>query len=129
MQLCGPARFYVILATVSTILIFLQNIGSPRLHIGSYSYPYNPLWVLVYHLLYIGIWTFVLTLLCKISPTASWALVLFPYVLIFVMIGFIFEEQQHESRGTSQYSIVSCAQCGKSANALCVHCQNIGLVQ
>lgn len=129
MQLCGPARFYVILATVSTILIFLQNIGSPRLYIGSYSYPYNPLWALGAHLFYIGIWTVVLSLLCKISPTASWALVLFPYILIFVLIAFLFEETLHEQRGTTQYSILSCAQCGNNANALCVQCQNIGLVQ
>ena len=129
MQLCRPARFYVILATVSTILIFLQNIGSPRLYIGSYSYPYNPLSALGAHLLYIGIWTFVLTLLCKISPTISWVLVLFPYVLIFVLIAFVVEESLYQQRGTTQYSIVSCAQCGKNANAFCLQCQNIGLVQ
>ena len=89
--LCRPARFYVTLSVVSTLLILVQNlIESRRFCLGSYSckLPFNNLFVFLGKALYVVFWTIVLDSLCKNGyEDMSWILVLFPFILMFIGLG------------------------------------------
>uniref|UniRef100_A0A6C0B9G0 Transmembrane protein n=1 Tax=viral metagenome TaxID=1070528 RepID=A0A6C0B9G0_9ZZZZ len=89
-QLCTPAKFYFIIATVSYILMLFQNINcNGRFHLGSYSCPQNTSMILVLNALYIAIWTYVLNLICTINKNISWIIVLFPFILLFIGLGIV----------------------------------------
>ena len=89
--LCNPAKFYFIISMVSFVLILLQNIGSHgSFTLGSFSCDSaNPALVLVLHVVFVLIWTWMLNMLCRINPKISWVIVLFPFVLMFIGYSFM----------------------------------------
>lgn len=90
-KLCDPAKFYFVIATISYILILLQNIGGgARFTLGSYSCRHpNPILLLVIQALYILFWTWLLNLICKLNKGISWVIVLFPFLLFFIALGIV----------------------------------------
>ena len=89
-QLCTPAKFYFIIATVSYILMLFQNINcNGRFHLGSYSCPQNTSVILVVNALYIVVWTWILNLICTVNKNISWVIVLFPFILLFIGLGIV----------------------------------------
>lgn len=96
-KLCNPAKFYFIIATVSYILILLQNIGTPnRFVLGSYSCRHSsPGLLLILQAVYIVFWTWVLNLICKVNTSISWIIVLFPFILLFVILGLVLFQGMH----------------------------------
>lgn len=90
-KLCDPAKFYFVIATISYILILLQNIGGgSRFTLGSYSCRHpNPFFLLVIQALYILFWTWLLNLICKLNKGISWVIVLFPFLLFFIALGIV----------------------------------------
>ena len=73
MKLCSPAILYLVLAIIALIFNFQYSILSVILHI-----------------LFIGIWTFVLNWICsKGYKWVSWLLVLIPYLFagLVILIG------------------------------------------
>ena len=78
-SLCNPAKFYFILSAVGFVLVLLQNLSKGNLH---------PMLILG-NLVYIALWTWVLNMVCKINPNISWVIVLFPFVLTVVLLGYI----------------------------------------
>jgi hypothetical protein len=111
-KLCEPAKFYFVIATISYILILLQNLGDHgRFTLGSYSCRHtNPAILLVVQALYIVFWTWLLNLICKINKGISWVIVLFPFLLFFVALGVILfqgiQKDRKENFGElSQFSI------------------------
>ena len=106
-KLCSPARLYFILSVVSFLAMFVQNCqDSSSYNIGTFSVD-SPCHNGVFFLMkagYIIAWTYLLNLLCKKGfKTVSWALVLLPFVGMFIAIGLLmflllkrenFEEQE-----------------------------------
>jgi hypothetical protein len=69
-----------------------QNIGNTKsYHIGSFSMSVpNTLMVFIIKFVYVIFWTWLLNLLCKGGlSTLSWLLLLFPFILMFVVLGLI----------------------------------------
>jgi hypothetical protein len=91
-KLCTPALVYFIISIFGVILLLFQNIGNTKSYnIGSYS-TRVPSTILMFalKLIYIIFWTWILNLLCKGGFTGlSWLLVLFPFILMFVVLGLV----------------------------------------
>lgn len=110
-KLCDPAKFYVVIATISYILILFQNIGERgRFTLGSYSCRHsNTGLLLLIQALYIIFWTWLLNLICKINKRISWVIVLFPFLLFFIALGMILfqgiQKERMENVGLSQYTL------------------------
>jgi hypothetical protein len=90
-KLCPPAQLYLVLSVISYVFILLQNIGnSSRFTLGTYSCNHtSPGLFLIGQALYIIVWTWLLNLICKVNTGISWAIVLFPFILFFIMIGLV----------------------------------------
>lgn len=89
-QLCTPAKFYFIIATISYILMLFQNInGNGRFYLGSYSCPQNTSLILLLNAFYILLWTWILNLICSVNKNISWIIVLFPFILLFIGLGIV----------------------------------------
>ena len=90
-QLCTPSLVYFIISIFALVLILLQNFGNTtRYNVGSFSCSVpNTFVVFIFKLIYILFWTWVLDLICKSGYTGiSWFLVLLPFILLFIIIGF-----------------------------------------
>jgi len=89
-NLCTPAKFYFIIASVSYILMLLQNINNDgRFYLGNYSCPQNTTVLLFINALYIVAWTWILNMICTIHKNISWIIVLFPFILLFIGLGIV----------------------------------------
>jgi hypothetical protein len=91
-DLCAPALLFFAISIIGLIMIFLQNLGNQHsYHVGSFSCRVpNTALVFIVKLIYILFWTWILNLICKDGHVGiSWLLVLFPWILMFVMIGMI----------------------------------------
>ena len=92
-NLCMPAYFYFIISVFSMIVMMIQNLieGKNVLCLGEYKCETkNAPFIFVGQALYILLWTYVLDLLCKKGLGGiSWIIVLFPFILMFILIGLI----------------------------------------
>jgi hypothetical protein len=89
-ELCPPAKFYFIIASISYILMLFQNINcNGRFYLGSYSCPQNTSVILLANALYIALWTWILNLICTVNKNISWIIVLFPFILLFIGLGIV----------------------------------------
>ena len=88
-KLCTPAYIYLVISVFSIIIIMLQNAGNSNTYcMGQYSCQVsNIIIVFIIKLVYVLFWTWILNLICKAGlPGVSWALLLFPFVLMFIFI-------------------------------------------
>ena len=88
-NLCVPAMIYFWLSIFSLLVILTQNINNVTEYcVLSYSCPVESTsMVFVVKLIYILFWTWVMNFFCQKSFTAvSWALLLFPYILMIALI-------------------------------------------
>ena len=91
-ELCAPSMVYFIISMVALALLFIQNIeNTTSYHVGSFSCRVpNTMVVFIAKFIYILFWTWILNLICKDGHNEiSWLLVLFPFILLFVMIGLL----------------------------------------
>ena len=91
-ELCPPAMFYFYVSIFVFLMILFQNCDNLHTYnVGNYSCNFpNILILFSMKLMYILFWTYVLNLICKDGYTAiSWLLVLFPFILLFVLIGMV----------------------------------------
>jgi len=89
-DLCAPSMTYFVISIVALMLIVVQNVGNTeRYHLGSFQCRVpSTMLIFFFKLVYILFWTYVLNLICKDGHTAlSWLLVLFPFILLFLIIG------------------------------------------
>jgi hypothetical protein len=89
-SLCVPAQFYLAISALSIILIVSQNLnGQKNYCLGQFKAPCNnKASAFAMKILYIIIWTFILDYLCRKGYSkVSWLLVLFPFIMMFVLIG------------------------------------------
>jgi len=91
-DLCTPSLVYFVISIISLTAVLLQNLGNTNsYHVGSFScrVPSTAL-IFIVKLVYILFWSWVLNLICKDGHTGiSWLLVLFPFILLFVMMGLL----------------------------------------
>lgn len=90
-NLCNPAKFYLVISIICFVVLFLQNVGMRgKFNLGLYSVDHEqtPL-ILVGNVIYILVWTWLLNVICKINPNISWVIVLFPFILTFIILGYI----------------------------------------
>ena len=90
-SLCQPAVLYFLISVVSMVAMMIQNLtkGKNILCLGDYECKTAtaPI-VFMVEGLYILLWTKVIDILCKRGlNNVAWFLVLFPYILMFLLIG------------------------------------------
>lgn len=88
-KLCTPAYIYLVISVFSIIIIMLQNAGNSNTYcMGQYTCQVpNIFIVFAIKLVYVLFWTWILNLICKAGlPSVSWALLLFPFILMFIFI-------------------------------------------
>ena len=91
-ELCTPAMIYFVISVIALAMVLLQNLGNQNSYtVGSFSCRVpNTALVFIIKLIYILFWTWVLNLICKDGHTTiSWLLVLFPWIMLFVMMGIL----------------------------------------
>ena len=90
--LCKPAQFYLVISLFGLLFMLIQNIGATdRFTLGMFTMSHsNPMMLLLVNALYIGVWTWMLNILCRINTNISWVIVLFPFVLFFIGLGLMF---------------------------------------
>jgi hypothetical protein len=88
-KLCTPAYIYLVISVFSIIIIMLQNTGNSNTYcMGQYSCQVSNIFIVfTIKLVYVLFWTWILNLICKAGlPGISWALLLFPFILMFIFI-------------------------------------------
>lgn len=91
-ELCTPSLVYFVISIISLVVVLLQNLGNTNsYHVGSFSCRVpNTAVIFIIKLIYILFWTWILNLICKDGHTEiSWLLVLFPFILLFVIMGLL----------------------------------------
>jgi hypothetical protein len=91
-ELCTPAALYFIISIIGLIIILFQNLHNTNSYnIGNFSCKVpNTFLVFFIKFIYIIFWTYILNLICRDGHnTISWLLVLFPWILLFVIIGLL----------------------------------------
>ena len=95
-KLCSPAFVYLALSVVAVLIIAFQNLGNTKKYcIGLYECAVdNTFVVFLFKALYILFWTFILNVLCKGGyKNVAWFLVLLPFILLFVIMGWFLLNQ------------------------------------
>lgn len=90
-NLCKPAKIYFIISVISFLAMLMQNCTEPFVYkigtIESFS-PCNNIWFFLTKAFYILVWTYGLNYFCdKNLSGVSWALVLLPFLGMFLGIG------------------------------------------
>ena len=91
-ELCKPALVYFVVSVIGIFISIIQNLGNTKTYrLGSFSCNVaSTLLVFLLKIIYIFFWTWILNLICKDGYTnISWFLVLFPFILLFVLIGML----------------------------------------
>ena len=95
-DLCTPAFIYFFISIISLVILLVQNLGNQHsYHVGNFSCRVpNTMLIFFIKLIYILFWTWILNLICKDGHAGiSWLLILFPFILLFVIIGLIMLNQ------------------------------------
>jgi hypothetical protein len=89
-KLCSPAFVYLALSVVAILIIAFQNLGNTKKYcVGLFECEVeNTIVVFLFKVIYVLFWTFILNVLCKSGhKSIAWFLVLLPFMLLFVIIG------------------------------------------
>lgn len=94
-NLCKPSMVYLVMSMVAIMFMVSQQYYSNTnvFCMGSYSCNISGgvYLILVVKLLYVLFWTWILNIICrKVSTSLAWVLVLFPYVLWFLLLFYMF---------------------------------------
>lgn len=100
-ELCTPASIYFLISFIGIAIAVIQNLGNSTkycLGIFTCNVP-SVVLVFVMKIVYIFFWTWILNLICKDGhKEIAWFLVIFPYVLLFVILGLLMISQDKTSR-------------------------------
>jgi hypothetical protein len=92
-KLCSPAHIYFLMSALALVIMGIQNLGNVNKYcVGNFTCNVsNTLGVFVVKMLYIMFWTWVLNTLCKAGyKNISWALLLMPFIAMFILIALMF---------------------------------------
>jgi hypothetical protein len=101
-NLCSPAFVYFAVSILGLILIIFNNLGNKNIYnLGTFSANVpNTTLVFIIKLIYILFWTWILNLICRDGHSGvAWALVLFPFILIFLMMWMASSSQYEGMKG------------------------------
>ena len=104
-ELCRPSYVYFIISVIGMVAMAIQNIGNSKKYcLGSFScHVPSTIAIFAIKVVYILFWTWILNLMCKDGHSnVAWFLVLFPFVLLFVIIGLLMVYQQDEEKKREQ---------------------------
>jgi len=91
-ELCTPASVYLVISIIGLLMILFQNFGNTHSYqVGTFSCRVpNTTFVFIAKLIYVLFWTYIINLICKDGHSElSWLLVLFPFILLFIIIGLL----------------------------------------
>ena len=90
---CNPAYFYFIVSMVAILIMVIQNYGNTDVYcLGDYSCNVTSTFLIfIIKVVYVLFWTWILNLICKSGfESISWFLVLLPFIIMFITIGYVF---------------------------------------
>ena len=90
--LCTPSAVYFTISIIGLMMILFQNLGNTNSYnVGNFSCRVpNTTVIFISKMIYVVFWTYILNLICKDGHEGlSWLLVLFPFILLFVIIGLL----------------------------------------
>uniref|UniRef100_A0A6C0JHI1 Transmembrane protein n=1 Tax=viral metagenome TaxID=1070528 RepID=A0A6C0JHI1_9ZZZZ len=94
-NLCTPAYTYLVISIILLLVMIYQNYSFSNTYcLGSYSCTVSStMMIFIIKILYVLFWTWILNLICRAgAPSFAWFLVLFPIILLFVLIAFLFTQ-------------------------------------
>jgi cell division protein FtsW (lipid II flippase) len=100
-ELCTPARIYFLISFIGIAIAIIQNFGnSSKYCLGMFTCNVpSVLLVFIFKIVYIFFWAWILNLMCKDGHSEiAWFLVIFPYVLLFVILGLLMIWQDNDGR-------------------------------
>ena len=89
-NLCTPAYVYFVVSVIFLIVVYVQNYNNNNVYcLGSYTCDVTNVWLIfMLKIMYVLFWTWILNLICMAGvPALSWFFVLFPFMLMFILIG------------------------------------------
>jgi hypothetical protein len=89
-HLCTPAVLYLGLSLMTIFIMLFQNLGDKNVYcLGRFNVKCKHKWsVFAVKILYIMLFTLLLQFLCERGyMNVSWFIVLFPYLLMFLLLG------------------------------------------
>jgi len=99
-KLCSPAFIYFVISAIGLAIAAIQNMGNTNLYcLGSFSCNVpSTILVFMVQFVYVAFWTWILNLICKDGYTnIAWLLVLFPFILLFVILGLVMLNQKSKN--------------------------------
>ena len=93
-NLCTPAYVYLIISFIAIFVIAIQNfMNTDKYCLGNCTWNnIDPVFVFIFKILWVLLWTWLLNNICsRGGPTGkyiAWALVLIPYIIIFVTLSY-----------------------------------------
>jgi hypothetical protein len=100
-QLCTPSYVYFIISVLAIAIAAVQNIGnSNKYTLGMFSCRVpSCISIFIVKIVYIFFWTWILNLMCKDGHSeVAWFLVLLPFVMLFVILGFVMMHQKKNKK-------------------------------
>jgi hypothetical protein len=104
-QLCSPSFIYFVISAIGLAIAAIQNMGNSSMYcLGSFSCSVpSTILVFIVKIVYVLFWTWILNLICRDGYTnVAWLLVLFPFILLFVILGLVMVNQKSSTKKQKQ---------------------------
>ena len=100
-KLCSPSAIYFVISAIGLAIAAIQNLGNNDMYcLGSFSCNVpSTIMVFLIKIVYVVFWTWILNLICQDGYTnIAWLLVLFPFILLFVILGLVMLNQKETDK-------------------------------
>lgn len=93
-NLCTPAYVYLVISFIAIVVIAIQNYANSDTYcLGNYTCNNtDTVFIFIFKIIWVIFWTWLLNVICSRGGATgryiAWALVLIPYVIIFVFISY-----------------------------------------
>jgi len=107
-QLCKPSFIYFVISAIGLAMAAIQNMGNKDIFcLGNFSCSVpSTIFVFIVQIIYVLFWTWILNLICNDGYTnIAWLLVLFPFVLLFVILGIVIINQNSSNKKESEKDV------------------------
>ena len=93
-ELCTPSKIYLFISLIGLVVSLFQNLlnfNNNSYKCGSYEVIVpSVILIFFFKFVYVVFWAYILNLICKDNKkNLAWLLVLFPFILLFVIIGIL----------------------------------------
>jgi len=104
-KLCTPSSIYFVISAIGLAIAAIQNLGNNDMYcLGSFSCNVpSTITVFIMKIVYVLFWTWILNLICQDGYTnIAWLLILFPFILLFVILGLVMINQKKTNKKHKQ---------------------------